>query len=76
MAVKKKRERIVSATHGGVTTHILQRQLSSGQWMNWRLVAGPARARRTSATRGKRRGPPKGKTPPHLKKYLFKKGHR
>jgi hypothetical protein len=24
----------------------------------------------------KRRGPPRGKTPPHLKKYLFKKGHR
>lgn len=23
-----------------------------------------------------RRGPPRGKTPPHLKKYLFKKGHR
>lgn len=23
-----------------------------------------------------RRGPPKGRVPPHLKKYLFKKGHR
>ena len=29
----------------------------------------PARVRR-------RRGPPKGVTPPHLRKYLFKKGHR
>lgn len=24
----------------------------------------------------RRRGPPKGKVPPHLRRFLFKKGHR
>lgn len=31
---------------------------------------------RTANPHHKRRGPPKGKVPPHLRKYLFKKGHR
>lgn len=31
---------------------------------------------RKSNPHPKRRGPPRGKVPPHLKKYLFKKGHR
>ncbi len=39
------------------------------------IAAGKGAERVSNPTR-KRRGPPKGRVPPHLRKYLFKKGHR
>ena len=61
----------------GKVAHGLVRRNRKGQIIGFSKGRTPAACRRRVFHARKRRGSfPKGKTPPHLRRFLFKRGHR